>query len=133
MDLSQFLERILDGLKTHLKAGEYSSEHWQNVQKKRCPVTLDSIEMDKNWDQLASLLALSEPRVRTYYMAVPPNLHGPACEKLAKKQLIDDLSWVVLEKPIGYDLTSAKAINEQVAQFFPENAAYCHFWNEETD
>jgi len=43
------------------------------------------------------------------------------------------LSWVVLEKPIGYDLTSAKAINEQVAQFFPENAAYCHFWNEETD
>ena len=56
-------------------------------------------------------------RVRVFYLATSPDLYGPICRNLARRRAGHDrLRRVVLEKPIGHDLASARAINDAVGR-----------------
>ncbi len=93
---------------------------------------LDAAAPDADWLGLESLL--SPDRVRVFYMATSPDLFGPICQALARQGLNKGEARVVLEKPIGRDLASAKAINDEVGQFFPEARTFRidHFLGKET-
>ncbi|MBP2684240.1 MAG: glucose-6-phosphate dehydrogenase, partial [Deltaproteobacteria bacterium] len=58
------------------------------------------------------------------YCAVAPELFGPICRGLAAAGLASDRTRVVLEKPIGTDLASSRAINDAVGAVFPERQVY---------
>src|SRR3546814_15613361 len=45
------------------------------------------------------------------YLSTPPDLFEPACRGLKAAGLLEGQSRLVLEKPIGRDLSSARAIN----------------------
>ncbi len=92
---------------------------------------LDAAGAAQDWSGLAGLL--SPGRVRVFYMATSPDLFGPICKALADNGLADEAR-VVLEKPIGRDLESARAINDQVGRYFPEGRTYRidHFLGKET-
>lgn len=82
-----------------------------------------------------NLAALSADGVqRVYYLATAPSLFTQICEHLDSAGLIDEHARVVLEKPLGHDLASAKAINDQVAQHFAESQIYRidHYLGKET-
>ena len=88
-------------------------------------------------DGLAALSALlgAEPgRVRVYYMATSPDLYGPTCQNLAAAGLATAESRVVLEKPIGHDLASARHINDVVGEVFSEAQTFRidHYLGKET-
>lgn len=72
--------------------------------------------------------------VRVFYLATAPALFTTICANLDHANLIDDDARVVLEKPLGHDLASARAINEQVARHFAENRIYRidHYLGKET-
>lgn len=53
-------------------------------------------------------------RVRVFYLATAPVLFGPTCQQLGEADLVTPDTRVVLEKPIGHDLASSKAINDAV-------------------
>jgi len=57
-------------------------------------------------------------------MATAPDLFGPLCAQLAKTELITQKARVVLEKPIGRDLASAKTINDCVGAVFAEEQIF---------
>jgi glucose-6-phosphate 1-dehydrogenase len=67
------------------------------------------------------------------YCAVAPDLFGPICAGLAAAGLTQRAR-VVLEKPIGTDLASSRAINDAVAKHFPEPQVYRidHYLGKET-
>ena len=73
-----------------------------------------------------------------YYMAVAPNFFGPIVEKLAATGLMDQSNnhWrrVVIEKPFGHDLESAKALNQQLLKVADEKQIYRidHYLGKET-
>lgn len=71
---------------------------------------------------------------RLYYMATGSDLYTPVCRGLHSAGLITPQSKIVLEKPIGHDLASARAINDTVAEFFKENQIYRidHYLGKET-
>ena len=73
-------------------------------------------------------------RIRVFYMATSPDLYGPTCENLHSAGLVHDTSRIVLEKPIGHDLASAKRINDVVGQYFPEQQTFRidHYLGKET-
>jgi|SRR5579872_708242 len=73
-----------------------------------------------------------------FYLAVASALFGPIVENLAKAGLMDekDGHWrrVIIEKPFGNDLPSAKALNAQILKVVAEHQVYRmdHFLGKET-
>src|SRR6478735_8520609 len=57
---------------------------------------------------------------RIFYMATPPSLFGDIPKYLGKAGLARDRNWarIVVEKPIGYDVASARALNGILADNF---------------
>ena len=83
---------------------------------------------------LANLLHDQPERIRVFYMATSPDLYGPTCQNLQAAGLIHANSRVVLEKPIGHDLASAREINTVVGQVFTEAQIFRidHYLGKET-
>ena len=71
---------------------------------------------------------------RVFYLATAPSLFSQIGANLAAAGLIDARSRVVLEKPLGTDLASARAINADMAQHFSEGQIYRidHYLGKET-
>ena len=76
------------------------------------------------------------PGNRVFYMALPPNVFPASIVGLGKTRLNQSLGWtrVVLEKPFGRDLTSARELNKLVHNFFDESQIFRidHFLGKET-
>jgi glucose-6-phosphate 1-dehydrogenase len=73
-------------------------------------------------------------RVRSFYLSTPPDLFIPICRNLAKAEILTPTSRVILEKPLGRDLASAREINDAVAAILPESRTYRidHYLGKET-
>ena len=73
-----------------------------------------------------------------YYLAVAPNFFGPIVQRLAAAGLMDQSNnhWrrVVIEKPFGHDLESAKALNQELLKVADEKQVYRidHYLGKET-
>ncbi len=72
-----------------------------------------------------------------FYLAVPDRFFGPLVESVSKAGLADEThGWrrVVIEKPFGHDLESAKALNARVLKCLQENQVFRidHFLGKET-
>lgn len=98
---------------------------------------IDYIELDfadVDWDSLAALLNQRKGQLRVFYLAVDPSLFGPVCEGLSRNGFIESTSRVVIEKPFGYSLSTARDLNAQIARVFDERAIYRidHYLGKET-
>ena len=95
-------------------------------------VTMDATSLDADWDGLAS--KLGDNRCCIYYLATSPRLYVKIAEALGAKHLAGPQTRVVLEKPIGTDLASARAINEGVGRIFDEQQIFRidHYLGKET-
>src|SRR5450631_1974944 len=73
---------------------------------------------------------------RIFYMATPPSMFGEIPKYLGKAGLTRDREWarIVVEKPIGYDLASALALNGILAANFEESQIFRidHYLGKET-
>ena len=96
-------------------------------------VSVDALG-DGGWDDLKRVLDERPDQVRPFYLATSPDLYGAICRNLDRHGLIGDKSRVVLEKPIGKDLKSARAINDAVGAVFPEAQIFRidHYLGKET-
>ncbi|GGH56279.1 glucose-6-phosphate dehydrogenase [Frigidibacter albus] len=84
------------------------------------------------WQQLAEKM---EPgRIRAFYLSVAPALFGDLAERLHQHGIADATSRIVLEKPFGRDLASARALNATLAAHFHESQIYRidHYLGKET-
>ncbi len=62
---------------------------------------------------------------KLFYLSVPPAVSLPIVEQLGKSGLAGDpTSKLLLEKPFGTDLASAKNLVERIAEHFTENQVY---------
>lgn len=75
-------------------------------------------------EQLEERLHLSGNRA--FYLSLPPTVYGPAIEGLGEVGLNTSSGWtrVVVEKPFGYDLASARELNRMVHEYFDETQIY---------
>jgi glucose-6-phosphate 1-dehydrogenase len=58
-----------------------------------------------------------------HYLAIPPSLFGTVVEGLARASCLKQAR-VVVEKPFGRDLATARALNETLHHFLPESAIF---------
>ncbi len=87
---------------------------------------------DSGWPELASLIRME--KVNAFYFSVGPGLFGDLAERLKRYKMADDSSRIVVEKPFGRDLATAKALNNTLAQHFDETQIYRidHYLGKET-
>ncbi|MEP9362337.1 glucose-6-phosphate dehydrogenase [Nocardioides sp. CN2-186] len=84
-------------------------------------------ENPEDWDRFHSLLKdrpHPEHAVRVFYLAVAPQLFGAICQRLDEIGVVDERARVVIEKPIGHDLASAREVNDAVGQVFDESQIF---------
>ena len=133
-DYENLKQSIESGLKTFLDESEFNIEKWLAFSAIIQPVLLDLLDVNKGWEDFAGLFDGREENVRLFYLAVMPSIYGPCCENLSVKNLITPNARIVVEKPLGYDLESAEAINETMAKYFQEEQIYRidHYLGKET-
>jgi glucose-6-phosphate 1-dehydrogenase len=89
---------------------------------------------DAGWADLVQLLSDPAERVHVFYLATGPDLFAGICERLRETGLSDRDARVVIEKPIGRDLPSARKINDAVGHAFDERHTFRidHYLGKET-
>jgi glucose-6-phosphate 1-dehydrogenase len=77
--------------------------------------------------------ALGSATAPAHYLAIPPPLFGTVVESLHKADCAGNAR-VIVEKPFGEDLASARKLNQIVSGAFPESSIYRidHFLGKET-
>ncbi len=120
--------------------GDFEAEVWESFARRITYVPLDIGQL-ADFQRLASHLAEHEPQdtevTRIYYLATSPSLYGQAIEQLGAADLACDDPCprrIVIEKPFGTDLKTARALNHAVHQVFHERQVYRidHYLGKET-
>jgi len=133
-DMSQdaFLRMVETNSKPHIKESVIDSA-WQKFLERITYVEIDAGNV-KSYAGLVEALRDDAALTRVYYLATPPSLFARICDNLAANGLATPNSRVVLEKPLGRDLASAKQINLDVGKVFAESQIYRidHYLGKET-
>lgn len=94
----------------------------------RFAALLEFVRMDlsqaADYAQLADTLKARNANTVVMYVATAPALFTTVCEQLAAAGLNTANARVVLEKPLGHDLESNRAINRTVRKFYDENQVF---------
>jgi glucose-6-phosphate 1-dehydrogenase len=67
--------------------------------------------------------ALGDAKTRVFYLEIPPSLFGMVVKGLADAKLLEG-SRVVVEKPFGHDLASARALSAELHQYLQESQLF---------
>ncbi|MEL6838340.1 MAG: glucose-6-phosphate dehydrogenase [Pseudomonadota bacterium] len=97
---------------------------------------LDYVAIDARgeggWQALSQLVR--QDVVQAFYFSVAPSLFGDLAERLHMHKIANAQSRIVVEKPFGRDLESARALNKTLAAHFDEGQIYRidHYLGKET-
>lgn len=134
-----FREQMREGIE-EFGGGIGDEEFWQDFAKGLyyCPGDIDNPE---SYQKLKAFLAELDEERRTrgnhiFYLSVSPNFFPEAIRQLGAAQMLADpvKHRLVIEKPFGRDLSSAKALNRVVQQVCQEQQVYRidHYLGKET-
>ena len=89
---------------------------------------------DTGWSDLVKALKDQPDRIRVFYLATTPELFAPICERISRFGLATPHARVVVEKPIGHSLASAREVNDAIGRAFSEDRIYRidHYLGKET-
>jgi glucose-6-phosphate 1-dehydrogenase len=126
-----FRAQVAEALSEHLDGRAPDREAVAPFLERLDYVTLDA-GGDKNWDALAG--CLREGVVQAHYFSVKPALFADLAARLDRHGLNRPDTRVVIEKPFGHDLRSARALNRMLARHFDESQVYRidHYLGKET-
>jgi glucose-6-phosphate 1-dehydrogenase len=127
----EFLNNVETNSKPHLK--NVNAQLWEQFTRRIVYVSLNASEV-ATYPALVEALRKDEGLTRVYYLATPPHLFAQICDNLSEAGLVTASSRVVLEKPLGRDLASARQINADVGKVFNESQIYRidHYLGKET-
>ncbi|PUE50727.1 glucose-6-phosphate dehydrogenase [Limnohabitans sp. 2KL-1] len=88
-----------------------------------CYVRMD-LSQAPAYAALSARLAERETDTVVMYLSTAPSLFTTVCEQLAAHGMNTPKTRIVLEKPLGHDLASNRAINQAVGQVFKEQQIF---------
>lgn len=132
MSDEEFRTFAYDALRKHI-ADDLEDEQVAIFLKKLRYVAVDA-KSDKGWAQLAETVADEPNKARACYLAVGPSIFGDIANNLQKHGIITPTTRIIVEKPIGRDLASAKQLNDTIGSVFDESQIFRidHYLGKET-
>jgi len=136
-----FAQIVHDSVKAHART-EFREEVWQQLAEGIRFVQGD-FDDDAAFDRLRRTIEVLDEERGTggnhaFYLAIPPGFFGAVVGQLKEHGLADehDGSWrrVVVEKPFGHDLESARELNSILDRVFPSGSIFRidHYLGKET-
>jgi glucose-6-phosphate 1-dehydrogenase len=135
-----FRDRLQDGINAFSRRGKVDESRWGAMAGDVSFVSGDFSD-PKLYARLADALTAQEktwghPANRVFYLATPPGVVPMVVDGLGKAKLARDRARarIVMEKPFGHDLDSARALNQTLLNVFAESQVYRidHFLGKET-
>jgi glucose-6-phosphate 1-dehydrogenase len=140
MSSEEFRAKLRESASKSGDTRDFTDRQWAEFEK-RLQYFAGDINDDGFYDQLRAHLdekqrAGSSPN-RLFYVSTPASVAGPIVEGLARAGLNrTEKGWtrIILEKPFGHDLDSAKQLNQVVNKVFDEKDVYRidHYLGKET-
>ena len=134
MGAEEFLNLVEESCKEFSAKGQpLDPEIWGRFSRRLSYIGMDASKPD-GFDPLVNALKDRQSVVRVFYLATAPNLFGPTAANLGRNGLVTPLTRLVLEKPLGQNLASSRAINLAVGSVFAEKQIYRidHYLGKET-
>ncbi|QRP63839.1 glucose-6-phosphate dehydrogenase [Rhodanobacter sp. FDAARGOS 1247] len=121
-DVEQLRQRAHDSL---VEAAKHDGGKLDEAAFRKLSACLRYVDGDYNDAATFTALkqALGEAKRPLHYLAIPPSLFGVVAKGLKQAGCADDAR-IVVEKPFGRDLASARALNRTLHQVFPESAIF---------
>lgn len=130
LSIEQFRQDVRSSIETFSQKEIDSESEWKAFVERffyaasdvRSPEGYQSIKQIVEEEEISHQL----PENRLFYLAIAPDFFGTVAVNLKKSGLTTTKGWkrLIIEKPIGHDYESAKALNEQVKQSFKEEETY---------
>jgi glucose-6-phosphate 1-dehydrogenase len=133
----EFRDRMKEAVQRHAR-DEFRQDVWDELAAGMRYCTLE-LSDDKGEDDLTRVLREVDGERgtegnRVYYFAVPPSAIEPLVREIAERRA--DEGWVrlIIEKPFGSDLESARKLNELISEHFDEREIFRidHYLGKET-
>ena len=124
------------------RVGAVEPAVWANLEKRLYYIT-SSFDDAAGYNRLQEVLAQCDRDLHTqgnylFYLATPPGFFGEIVQQLGKVNLAQEngKGWrrIIIEKPFGRDLDSARALNHSILRVFGEHQVYRidHYLGKET-
>ena len=131
MSDEEFRELVRQALVESKSLTENDTEEWHEAAQRLC-YTSGELNDDNTYRETAKrleeLAVDGASNNHLFYLATPPSLADEIIDGLGKAGLAkqDEKHWsrIVIEKPFGTDLESARALNAKLAEVFVENQIY---------
>jgi glucose-6-phosphate 1-dehydrogenase len=133
----EFRERMKQAVQEHAR-DPFSQEVWDELAQGMRYATLDFADARGEDDLRDKLNELDRERGtmgnRVYYFAVPPSAIGTLIEEIAKRRGAEGWVRLIIEKPFGHDLASARALTKEIQEHFREGEVFRidHYLGKET-
>ncbi|MBA4286171.1 MAG: glucose-6-phosphate dehydrogenase [Xanthomonadaceae bacterium] len=133
LDTAGYVAMVHTACQQFIPARDFDETVWTAFATRLEYLAIDAT-VPADYGKLATALADSAERIRVFYLSTAASLFAGICDNLATANLVTGLSRVVLEKPLGFSLASATAINEAVAKIFTEKQIFRidHYLGKET-
>jgi len=138
--LEGYRKEMLEGVTEFSRSGKPDNKIWKAFAENITFLQAD-LEHEKTYQNLSEIIdkcdnEWAEPANVVHYLAVAPRFFPIIAENLAKVNLTQDIlrCRIVIEKPFGHDLESAKALNILLRDIFDECQIYRidHYLGKET-
>ncbi|MEZ5448603.1 MAG: glucose-6-phosphate dehydrogenase [Thiolinea sp.] len=131
--VDEFRAQAREALHKRIPAAELNPEALERFIG-RLDYRLNDVTDAEGWSELVGLLQQRPEHIRVYYLAVGPSLFGVIAQGLAKNGLSGNQARLVVEKPLGHDLDSARQLNREIGAVFDESCVYRidHYLGKET-
>ncbi len=131
MGADEFHAFVREALSEFVTAAEFDDARLAAFMDMLAYVAIDAAG-DTGWTVLGGLMR--DDVVRAFYFSVAPAVFGPLAERLHLHGIATADSRIVVEKPFGHDLTSARKLNRMLAAHFDESQIYRidHYLGKET-
>ncbi|MDB6453559.1 glucose-6-phosphate dehydrogenase [Falsirhodobacter sp. 20TX0035] len=131
MDGGQFREMVRSSVEEFLPDTKRDGKTLQDFLGHIRYVQIDATG-DAGWPELAA--EMRSGKIHAFYFSVAPSLFGALAERLHQFGIADAESRIVVEKPFGKDLASARKLNATLAEHFSEQQIYRidHYLGKET-
>ena len=117
-----FITKVKDAIQTSANAKLFDDAFFATFAKRIRYVSVD-IQAVGGLEPIKAALNPGEGGVM-YYLSTGPQLFGPICLALRDAGLVDQLSRITIEKPIGTDTATARIVNDAIAAAFEENQVF---------
>jgi glucose-6-phosphate 1-dehydrogenase len=133
----EFRERMKESVQQHAR-DPFDPEVWDRLAAGMRYTTLDFAD-DRGEDDLRDTLNELDAKLgtqgnRVYYFAVPPSAIATIVAEIAERRGAEGWIRLIIEKPFGHDLESARALNAELQSRFDEGEVFRidHYLGKET-